>query len=659
MAEPTDPQELAIVNAQDAYETSAAELNKLVASPLPQDADSSAVDLWVIDAKIHWETCTQNWRLAKVTSLEWRKLEYALLELFAEVPDDLVAFSCGEYNELAKHARQFSMPVVTVPMSQMPSRQAAPKATTPPSVPPVVPTRPRTTTPAVVPPVQSAPSRPSPAVVSPALTATTPSFVLPPREPLPVKPRPIFKRKTTVTSDEIATTGASFELDVTSPLHPNLSALLKTGPPKGVTPSEGSTRSSQRLQVVNAASRRQVLPGPNPITEGSVASTSRRRTPLFFPGTDDEDEVTTPGATEKETEVIPGTDEDEDDFQVPEAPSTFIDVDEEEYNSPPPTNIAWRCRSPVPPVTSGPPPITVSEVRPHHNIYDADPNSALFKLLGAPVSKPPKKGSQKKSKLDNPTPASNDSAAEGTVKAARSSKKGSKGKETESTPRGEVVATKANRPRGPSRLRAPPATIGLQMGGFGEEVPASYRAVKNGLKSIGVLVVSRDFGDFVEVDKALWNKRIAPFVGEQYVKSCDQCHRKKTQCRKFLTNSVICIRCHYAKLPCLVNGTKALNPLQHYRPKAYESIDAFQSSMDTLSQHTSALEDIVVNYMAGIDAMTQLQGLRTQIGHLRECLGADTRVEDVVEEDDDEVFQVDDVAEGEPGPSRKRKRSGK
>ncbi|KAK0491794.1 hypothetical protein EDD18DRAFT_1109538 [Armillaria luteobubalina] len=108
MAEPTDPKELAVINAQDQYETSSIELNKLIAFPLPQDADVAAVDLWVIDAKTHWETCTQNWRIAKVTSLEWRKLEYAFLEVFAEVPEDLVAYSCGEYNELAKRAQRRS-----------------------------------------------------------------------------------------------------------------------------------------------------------------------------------------------------------------------------------------------------------------------------------------------------------------------------------------------------------------------------------------------------------------------------------------------------------------------------------------------------------------------------------------------------------------------
>ncbi|KAK0491745.1 hypothetical protein EDD18DRAFT_1416066 [Armillaria luteobubalina] len=644
MAEPTDPKELAIVNAQDQYETSSAELNKLIASPLPQDADVAAVDLWVIDAKIHWETCTQNWRTAKVTSLEWRKLEYAFLEVFAEVPEDLVVYSCGEYNELAKRARLFNMPVASVPMSQMPSKQLAPKDSTPSSLPPIAPARTRTATPAVVPPVPQTPSVPSPVVAPPPSTTTTLSVVVPPRESLPIRPRPIFKKKTTAVSDKLSTVDTVFALDVTSPLHPDLAALVKTGPPKGVTPSEGSARSSQRLQAVNAASRRQVFPGPNPIPEGSVASSSRKRTPLFFPGTDDEEEIETPKETAKgkKKEVVPSTDEDEEDFQSQETPSGDMDVDEDEYQSPPPTKIAWRYRSPIPSVPSAPPPITVSE------------------LLGAPpVSTKPRKGSQKKPKFDNPPPLPKDIVNEGTVRAKRSKKKATKDKEIEEVTPSDVVPTKANRPRGPSRLRAPPATIGIQIGGFGEEVPADYRAVQNGLKSIGVLVVSRDFGEFVEVDKALWNKKIAPFVGEQYVKPCDSCHRKKTQCRKFLTNSVICIRCHYAKLPCLVNGTKALNPLRHYRPQEYESINAFESAMTTLDQHTTALEDIVINFMAGVDALSHLQGVRAQIGQLRHSLGADTRVEEVVEDEDEEGYDADKVAEGEPGPSRKRKRSGK
>ncbi|KAK0476917.1 hypothetical protein EDD18DRAFT_1365968 [Armillaria luteobubalina] len=273
-------------------------------------------------------------------------------------------------------------------------------------------------------------SIPTPVVAPPP--STTLSVVVPLRESLPIKPHPIFKKKTTAAPDKLSTVGMVFALDVTSPLHPDLAALVKTGPPKGVTPSEGSARSSQRLQAVNAASHCQVLPGQNPIPEGSVASSSCKRTPLFFPGTDDEEEIPTPEATGKGKgkEVVSGTDEDKEDFsQDQDTPSHNMAIDEDEDNSPPPTNIAWRYHSPVPAASSGPLPIMVSE------------------LLGAPTTKPSRKGSQKKSKFDNPPPAPNDSAAEGTVKASHLSikaSKASKGKDKEEVPKGDVVPTKVN-----------------------------------------------------------------------------------------------------------------------------------------------------------------------------------------------------------------------
>ena len=45
--------------------------------------------------------------------------------------------------------------------------------------------------------------------------------------------------------------------------------------------------------------------------------------------------------------------------------------------------------------------------------------------------------------------------------------------------------------------------------------PSTVTAVKNGIKSIGVLKVDKDFGAFVEIDKRYWSKAVAPFVGER------------------------------------------------------------------------------------------------------------------------------------------------
>lgn len=78
-----------------------------------------------------------------------------------------------------------------------------------------------------------------------------------------------------------------------------------------------------------------------------------------------------------------------------------------------------------------------------------------------------------------------------------------------------VVATKAVRKRGPGPSKPPPVTLGVSGKGFGEKVPSSAKAVKNGIKTIGVLAVDKDFGNFIEVDKSYWNKEVAPFVGER------------------------------------------------------------------------------------------------------------------------------------------------
>ncbi|KAK0476582.1 hypothetical protein EDD18DRAFT_1366144 [Armillaria luteobubalina] len=644
-------------------------LSSLQEAPPQPHWTSARVDKWVREAKKLWAHCSAQVEIAKISAKEFRGVEFEFLQLLVDFPDERIEGATVEYNDLIARARQYKIRVFPLPIPETPVVETTPTPQAPLHTASidttVTPSAGVTPTPTAIPPKVPLTDRSASSQAPvPQKAPSDASAAGPPRPKLTLHgPRPA------VTTQDLL-----FRLDPTSPLHSTASiagAISTSNPLMGARRPQGATLINPTVPPA-----RTISPPPprvstptldlGPLQAGSVASYSRRRTPLFFPGTDDEEESPTPEAKNKGKgkEIIPGTDDDEDDFsgQFESFEAMDVDDDDDDDESPPPTKIAWRFRSPIPATVSGPSPITVSEVRPRRSIHEADPNSVLFKLLGAPPVAKPKKGSQRKPKFNNPPPASNDSAAEGTVKASRSSKKttkASKGKAVGEVSKGEVVATKAIRPRGPSRLRAPPATIGIQIGGFGEEVPADYKAVKNGLKSIGVLVVSKDFGDFVEVDKALWNKKVAPFVGEQYVKQCDQCYRKKTQCRKFLTNSVICVRCHYAKLPCLVNGTKALNPLAHYRPKSYETINAFDSSMDTLSQHASALEDIVVNYMAGLDAMSQLQGLRSQIGHLRECLGSDTRVEEVIEEGDDESSNVDNVAEGEPGPSRKRKRSGK
>ncbi|KAK0476593.1 hypothetical protein IW261DRAFT_1421349 [Armillaria novae-zelandiae] len=539
----------------------------------PQPSWTSAyVDTWGGDAKGFWEHCK------------------------AQFPDEKVASSHLEYNELVNRAHQYSIKVFPLPESEHP-----------------VPMPPSCSIPAIplAPPSLSAISSILQAAAPPKVLSSTP--VTGPQPP-----------KLTLLGPHllVATPEPSFNLDSTSPLHPSavITRAIATSNTFGDFPSAccpnlllGAQHSRGFTPVgPPLPPSHPVLPIHGSSPAGIIASSFWKCTPLFFLGKDDEDEIMTLAMTDKgkEKEIISGTDDEEDKFQSEAAPAAFMVVDEDDDASPPPTNTAQRLCSPV--VALGSLPITVSE------------------LLGAPPTAKPKKCSCKKPKFDGLLPAPpKDLIGEGTVRAQHATKKVAKTKGIEEIPKSGVVATKAIRPQGPSRLHAPPVAMGIQLGGLSEEVPADYMVVRDGVKTIGVLVISRDFGDFMEVDKALWNKKVAPFVGEQYVKPCDQYHCKKTHCHKFLMNL----------LPCLVNGTKALNPLEHYRPKSYESVNAFKSSLNTLSQHASALEDLIVNYMAGLNAMSHLQDLQSQIGHLRECLGSDTRVEEVVDEDNNEGYK--------------------
>ncbi|KAK0492547.1 hypothetical protein EDD18DRAFT_1357814 [Armillaria luteobubalina] len=633
--EPKGPTALQRSLARGKYYAGLESLSQLQEAPPQSHWTSARVDQWIREAKKLWSRCGAQVVIAKISAKEFRGVEFEFLQLLVDFPDERIGGAFLEYNELITRARQYNIKVFPLPVPADLVPEPIP-ASRPASQAPVVSTAElsvigtqENTTSASRTSKSSAPLANAPPVVksgasqgtAPSKASSDTSSTGPQRPKLTLHgPRP-----------PIAAQDPVFTLDPTSPLHPAATNVVTLPPssnpftdpfatrrpnpllgvrrPQGqaaINPPPPPTRPDSRPQP--RAPLAPILPDPDPINEGSVTSSSRRRTPLFFPGTDDEDDLPTPVADKKGKgkEIIQGTDEDEEDFQGSTSPFVAMDVDEDDVGSPPLTNVARRYRSPILP---GANPIPVSE------------------LLGAPTITRPKKGSQRKPKFDNPPLAPNDSAAEGTVKASRASEKAlkaSKDKEVGEVSKGEVVATKAIRPRGPSRIKPPLASMGIQSGGFGEDVPTDLRPIKNGLKSIG-------------------GTRGGTFRWRTVREALRSMLSQEDAVPKVLDEL----------------GTVSLNPLHHYRPKEYQSINAFESAMTTLTQHANNLEDVVVNYMAGIDAMTQLQGLRTQIGHLRECLGADTRVEDVVEEDDDEVFQVDDVAEGEPGPSRKRKRSGK
>ncbi|PBK79253.1 hypothetical protein ARMGADRAFT_1093332, partial [Armillaria gallica] len=392
----------------------------------------------------------------------------------------------------------------------------------------------------------------------------------------------------------------AFQKDWTSPLHSKSAQQLKTGPQINAPRSEVPTRASSLALAVDAAARPTIIRGPDPtlglLREGNVLVPSSDREPLFLPGTDDEEDPVQEDLVEtgRIDEEVAGTDGEDRNI----ATGTGMNIDDEEGaasdedSSPIPT-LARRLRKPriefvfdevtgdlleshptiflsrptVPPSQS--PDLRRSA---RSRTSPVNPDAAYLKL--AQGSNPDAKKKKKKAIK------SKDKVSEvaGTRKRTRNEDDGSqaldkpvaKKLKSKGRPIDEVEVVRPTpvvRRRGPGLSKPPPVSLGVSGGGFGEKVPSTAEVVNHGIKSISVLKVDNDFGEFVEVDKSYWSKAVAPFVGERYTTACDHCWRLGTQCRKLLTHTVKCVRCHYSKLPCKVDGVAALNPIDHYRPK--------------------------------------------------------------------------------------------
>ncbi|PBK79357.1 hypothetical protein ARMGADRAFT_1093213 [Armillaria gallica] len=118
MAEPTDPVELAKVQAQDLYNAAAIAIEDLLDDFPNSTWDSTRMDTWLIDAVSHLATCEKYWSPAGVTSKAWYKLEY-------------IAFTRTEFNELVKRALDYELDVVPLPAHRATSKRS--KATASPS----------------------------------------------------------------------------------------------------------------------------------------------------------------------------------------------------------------------------------------------------------------------------------------------------------------------------------------------------------------------------------------------------------------------------------------------------------------------------------------------------------------------------------------------
>ncbi|PBK83042.1 hypothetical protein ARMGADRAFT_1089791 [Armillaria gallica] len=391
-----------------------------------------------------------------------------------------------------------------------------------------------------------------------------------------VKPMPITA----------ATANVAFPPDPTSLLHQKPGTSFRFGPPAHTTGSEMSLKSSSsHLLMVDAATWPLVNPGPNPADEG----------------TDDEEEQVQGDLVEDShiEDEIAGTDGEDGDIQSQAEEDAQAVMALQVLLLPTWLNafdMSPRFHSLVAP------PSQSQDLRRSvcSNTSPVNHNAAYLKMAQSSKSDVKKKKKDSKSKdkaLEVAVPhkrtRDDDDGSQAVDKPAV---KKLKSKDIKTADDKVVCATLAVRKHGPGPTRPPAVTLGIGGGGFGEKVPSTAKAIKDGLKSIGVLEVEEDFGAFVKVDGRYWNKEVAPFV---------------------------------------------------------ETLNVFEGALDTLAQHADSIEDIVINYMASTNTLTQLNGLRVQARRLHKCANFDDNAEDGGEGDEDEA--PDDVAEGVSGPSKKKK----
>ncbi|PBK79424.1 hypothetical protein ARMGADRAFT_1093130 [Armillaria gallica] len=688
MAEPMDPQELAVVAAQDTYNAAAAAIEDLLDDFPNPTWDSTKMDTWLIDAVTHWSTCEENWSMAGIASKEWYKLEYSLIARVPDLPMDKVAFACMEFNELVEQVLDYNLNVVPLPVHRATSKHSKTMSSQP--LQDAVAPSSRTTTPVPL-PSSAKPTIPMP----PPLKPTT---LLPQLEKTPaprkqqsvqlamapqkkVTPTPITSQVVQPSVDALLHQAAStqpvdlpktmpppgssgtFQKDWSLPLHHKPGQQFKIGPPKDTMHSEAPTRASSRAFAIDAAAHPNIIRGPDPnldsLQEGNVLVPSTDSEPLFLPGTDNEEEQAQEDLVEtgRVDEEVAGTDGEEG------AQSS------DEATSPPPTNMACRlCQEPRisfvfneatgdfveshPTIFLPRPALPTSQsqaprrsARSHTS--PTNPTAAYFKAIQSskPDTKKKRKDVKSKGKISEVAMArkrarTEDDASQ-TVDKPAVKKLKLKGHHVDDV---EVVrATPVVRRCGPGLSKPPPVTLGVSRGGFGEKVPLAAKAVENGIKSIGVLKVDQDFSKFMEVDQSYWSKAVTPFVGERYTTACDHCRRLGTQCQKLLTHTVKCVHCHYSKLPC----------------KGSDAVNTFEAAVNAIEANNTAIAVLTQQYLAGLNVIAHTDSIHAQTFQLRGCLAAIEENEDDHDSKDEEYKAPDDVAEGESGPSKKQKhRSG-
>ncbi len=132
------------------------------------------------------------------------------------------------------------------------------------------------------------------------------------------------------------------------------------------------------------------------------------------------------------------------------------------------------------------------------------------------------------------------------------------------------------------------------------------------------------------------------------------------------------MRCHYSKLPCKVNGVATLNPINHYRPRGYgnsfsplffcadfspfiDAVNSFEGALNAIEANNAAISEITQQYLAGLSVLAHTDNIHAQAFNLRGCLTPVEEEEEEADGEDEEDEAPSDVAEGESGPSKKRK----
>ncbi|KAK0245021.1 hypothetical protein EDD85DRAFT_943382 [Armillaria nabsnona] len=682
MAKPTDPAEVAALQAYDDTYSKFVDLQE----NLPDVDLEGSVDAWVLAVHSVWKILQLNWVSAGINSRAWHGVETMLVETLLNIQEDGISVAFVEYNELVARVRQSGVRLFPLPIPDAPVRKPTPvlragsqvslspthtcqKSMAPPTTPHAL-TLSKEKTP--VPPQRSPPRAKSKtdSGASAAKSSTGPSIVRLRGPDTHLKGSPWGAYNASFSHPLKLSFGLSFGLAtllpspsqsqegvnsvhqeaMTQPSNPGLIAIHASTRPNFIPQGAASNPGNVPFSFFKSRALIHVLLGtdeeedqvPGDLVTGDTSFFEDDGASSDLPGPDGD--MTTPGQDEQ--------------MEIDEG-----DQSSDRVSSPPPLNKAHRlCQAPkisfifnkatgdfanphptifLPRPAAPPAPAQDLRRSTCSHVSPVNPNAAYLEAAQGSKSDLNKKKKDSKCK---------DNVAKSTIpqKQARPDEKDTQVKARPTLKKLKLkelivldedepaIATKVVRKCGPGPSQPLPVTLGVSGGGFSEKVPSSAKVVKARIKSIGMLVVDKDLGDFVEVDKSYWSKAVAPFVGEWYTTPCDHCKHLGTQCHKLLMHTVKC----------------------HYWPKGYDTVNTFEAALNVIEANNAAIFSITQQYLAGLSVVAHTDSIRAQMSHLRGCLDfieSEEDGEDGKEESDAKHVAPKDIAEGVAGPLSKKK----